>query len=148
MVRLSRDEVMEVLPESDWAHLEDAHGDVAEEWLCFFVKHKHVSGRTSLAHTETYLRRMSDDDNLRYGTVRACMHACCVRALTVVMMTGVLIVRQDVREEKDKLFLCPEHATSGKGLFQNVKRPKSLGKARGTNKDRSRALAALIRPQA
>lgn len=68
MVELSRDEVMEVLPESDWAHLADARGVVAEQWLCFFTKQGHSAEVYSDVAAWDYIEAMSEEDKQSYGT--------------------------------------------------------------------------------
>jgi hypothetical protein len=68
MVELSRDEVMEVLPESDWAYLADERGKVAERWLCFFTKQQHSAEGYSDVAAWDYLGAMSEEDKQSCGT--------------------------------------------------------------------------------
>ncbi|ELR12363.1 uncharacterized protein ACA1_374310 [Acanthamoeba castellanii str. Neff] len=118
VVVLSRDEVMEVLPESDWAHLADARGVVAEQWLCFFTKQGHCAEGHSEVAAWQYFNGMSQEDQQSYG---------------------LLLVKQDNAEKKGKLFQCPFHSTMS---ARNKLRPKARGKDKGTTKERTRNMAA------
>ena len=76
MVVLSRDEVMEVLPESDWAHLADPRGRVAEQWLCFFTKQGHCAEGHSEVAAWQYFNDMSQEDQQSYGAL-LCVSCVC-----------------------------------------------------------------------
>jgi hypothetical protein len=71
MVVLSRDEVMEVLPESDWTYLADARGAVAERWLCFFTRNRHSAESHSEGAAYDYIAALSEEDKRAYGTCPA-----------------------------------------------------------------------------
>ncbi len=71
MVVLSRDEVMEVLPESDWTYLADARGAVAERWLCFFTRNRHSAESHSEDAAWAYIAALSEEDKRTYGTCPA-----------------------------------------------------------------------------
>jgi hypothetical protein len=91
VVVLSRDEVMEVLPESDWAHLADARGVVAEQWLCFFTKQGHCAEGHSEVAAWQYFNGMSQEDQQSYGKL-LCVCACAVvRAVRSVCVSADLI---------------------------------------------------------
>jgi hypothetical protein len=68
VVVLSRDEVMEVLPESDWTYLGDARGAVAERWLCFFMRNWHSAESHSEGAAWNYIGALSEEDKRAYGT--------------------------------------------------------------------------------
>lgn len=68
MVILSKEELMEVLPDADLSLMADAKGRIADEWLCFFVTDGHFHGDTSRDACVDYVNKMGREVE-NYGNV-------------------------------------------------------------------------------